>query len=193
MMHSKHLLFFLALFLFCSINIQAQVKKIDTTLKIDGRGYYISCNNKNADRNTVTVNPVSLDAGSRSVFFDVKGRVAKAEIGDLNDDGLPELLVYIYGVPNPETGTVICISVENKSLVTVFFPDIYSDPMLREGYKGNDEFSVRDGMLVRSFPLYKPGDADNKPNGGKRVIQYQMLPDEGHFGFKVIRSYIIAP
>jgi len=189
-MYSKCVLFFSALLCFCNIHTVAQFKKIDTTLTINNAGYKVSCNNKNADDNSVSVSPVGFKNTATTAAFTIKGTLVKAEIGDLNSDGYPDLVMYVFGVPNSETGTVIGISsVANNSLAPIYFPDIYADPKLRDGYRGQDEFSIRYGMLSRTFPIYKPGDADNKPTGGKRVIQYQVTTEKERSSFKVLRSY----
>ena len=185
-MNSKCFLYLLASFFFCTQNIQAQDNKMDTTVKIGNAGYKVSCNNKNVIDNPVSISPVGFKKAVRDVNFAIKGRLKRTEIADVNNDGYPDLMLCIYGVPTSVTGTVICVtSVENSSLDQIFFPDIYDNPKLREGYKGRDEFSIRYGILNRNFPIYKPGDADDAPSGGKRFIQYEVTKTEGRPSFKV--------
>ena len=189
-MKSNRFLFLLLVFLICNIHLHAQVKKIDTTLKIGTSGYRVSCSNKNASDNIISITTIGFTQGARGGSFSSRGFLTKAEIGNLNDDAIPELLLYVFGVPNVKTGKAICMTVINNSIIPVFFPDIYDDPVLRAGYKGTDEFSIRNGILTRNFPLYKDGDADDMPTGGKRTIQYQMLKrDDGSPLFKILRSY----
>lgn len=193
MTNSKRILIPLALLILCCLNLPAQVKKVDTTLKMNNAGFRISCNNKTADDNTVSIDPVGFKNSANSISFRIKGRLISEDIGDLNNDGYPDLLLYVFGIPNVETGTAICVtSVENKSLAPIPFPDIYDNPKLREGYKGHDEFSLKYGFLNRSFPVYKTGDADDKPTGGKRMVQYQVVTENGRPAFKVLRTYDAA-
>lgn len=192
-MNSKCFLYILAAFFFCTLNIQAQDNKMDTIVKIGNAGYKVSCNNKNLIDNPISISPVGFKKTVRDVNFVIKGRLKRTEIADVNNDGFPDLMLYIYGVPTSVTGTVICLtSVENSSLDQIFFPDIYDNPKLREGYKGRDEFSIRYGVLNRNFPVYKPGDADDAPSGGKRFIQYEVTKVDGRPSFKVLRSYEVA-
>ena len=65
------------------------------------------------------------------------------------------------------------------------------DGKLKDGYKGHDEFMLLEGKLIRQFPLYKDGDDKDKPSGGKRFVQYSVLPAGNGFQFKVARSYDI--
>ena len=81
------------------------------------------------------------------------------------------------------------ISGNDGSLVPIRYNDIYSDPKLREGYKGHDEFSIVIGLLQQSFPVYKAGDTDT-PTGGTRVIQYKIKNEAGNLSFVVERSYV---
>ena len=46
------------------------------------------------------------------------------------------------------------------AIMPVAFPDIYDNPKLQEGYKGQDEFTIVIGLLILSFPIYKPSDTD---------------------------------
>jgi hypothetical protein len=40
---------------------------------------------------------------------------------------------------------------------------------------GHDQFSFEKGMLVRSFPVYKENDSNDKPSGGNRKIFYKLV------------------
>jgi hypothetical protein len=173
-----------------TINAQAQVRKIDTSAIIGGIGYRVSCNNKNAGENDVTVSPKGFGKDVRDMSFLIKGRLHKILVDDLNEDGYPDLLLTVYNGPNGELGNIAAIaSSGNNSLVPVTFPDIYTDQKLSEGYKGHDEFTVLVSTLLQSFPIYKAGDTDT-PTGGTKVIQYKMMKAQDGYSFKVLRSYI---
>lgn len=172
-------------------NIYSQSRKIDTTLKIGNVGYRLVCNNKKADKNEASLKPIGFEGGAREMGFYVKGRIDHAEIDDFNNDGFPDLIFFSYGGNNPNDYVNIytIASAENKSFVPIFFPDILDDAKLREGYKGHDEFSLMEGTILRSFPVYKLTDAIDKPTGGKRVVQYKIFSIEGGYKFKVLRTY----
>ena len=42
--------------------------------------------------------------------FEVKGRIRKAEVDDLNGDLFPDMVIYIYLNGNDEKGTVVHVS-----------------------------------------------------------------------------------
>ena len=175
--------------LFAALGAHAQARKIDTTAGFSGLSYRVSCNNKNADENDVTISPKGFGKDVRDVSFTIKGRLRKILADDFNEDGFPDLALCFYNGPNSEFGNIAAIaSSGNNSLVPVTFPDIYTDQKLSEGYKGHDEFTVLVGTLQQSFPFYKPGDIDTS-TGGTKVIQYKIVQAENGYTFKVIRSY----
>jgi hypothetical protein len=179
---------------FSSAVSNAQSKKIDTTVLMGDKGFRVQCNNKNTDKNEITVTPVNLKFEGTNPSFTVYGKVTKAFTDDFNDDGSPDLVICVYSGDNGEIGAVAGLSYNaDKSLVPIYFPDVYLDPKLREGYKGHDVFSDLTGTLLRKFPIYLPTDAPDKPTGGIRTVQYKAMQDNGHLSFKVLRSFDAQP
>lgn len=184
------ILTFTSINLFISMAVKAQLQKIDTTAFFGVAGYRVTCNNKKEDVNQVSISPKKFKTTIRDVSFSVKGKLAKILVDDLNDDGFPDLLLCIYSGTKFEKGTIVGIYSSEAAIMPVSFPDIYDDPKLREGYKGQDEFNMVVGSLLRSFPIYKPTDTDTA-TGGTRVIQYKIIPDaEKRMVLKVLRTYL---
>jgi hypothetical protein len=165
--------------------------KIDTTVKVGKVGYKVQCKNKKVDENELSVRPVGFDNAAREQDFMLRGRVAKAEIDDLNGDGYPDLVLYVYTDSSAIYGTVYAfVSKENKSFNGCILPDPMMDGKINEGYKGHDQFSLMEGYLLDKFPIFKTGDDRDKPSGGTRVTLYQIVPDEGdRFKFQKVRTY----
>ena len=152
--------FYFNLFFSIAECLQAQTKKFDTTVKMGDQGYRVESSNKNTTQNDVSVSVIGLRIDNRIPSFPVPGIVTKIMTDDLNDDSYPDLVICVYSGSNAEIGTIIGISYSaDKTLVPVYFPDIFLDAKLREGYKGHDEFSMLTGTLMRKFPIYLPGDA----------------------------------
>jgi hypothetical protein len=172
-------------------NAQVVFQKIDTTVKIGKVGYRVSCRNKKYDENELEVRPVGFENEAREMNFMLRGRVAKAEIDDLNGDGYPDLVLYVYMDSSATFGTVYAfVSKANKSFSGCVMPDPMMDGKINEGYKGHDQFSLMEGYLLDKFPIYKTGDDKDKPSGGTRVVLYQLVPDEGdRFKFQKVRNY----
>ena len=73
----------------------------------------------------------------------------------------------------------------------IYFPDLADEQKLKAGYRGNDEFSLMEGTLMRRFPVYSTTDSTNSQSTGiMRQIQYRVvLGDRGAQKFKITRSY----
>lgn len=189
----------LVLFCICFIggitllHAQASARRIDTSMKVGKAGYRLTCNNKSPEKNSVSITPIGFDKDVREFSFEVKGRVAKAEVDDINQDGYPDLVFYVFTNDSIPKGNVIAISSEkNETVAPIIFPDIFDDPKLRVGYKGNDVFFLMEGYLVRRFPVYPVEGAPSAAGTGNlfRQIQYMVIPgDRGGSKFKPMRSY----
>jgi hypothetical protein len=178
--------------LFCSAsNAQVVLEKVDSTLKIGKVGYRVECKNKKYDRNELTVRPVGFESAAREMNFYINGRVAKAQVDDLNSDGYPDLVLFIYSDSNAVYGTVYAFMSEaNKSITPAVLPDVMLDGKVNGGYKGHDQFSLMEGYLLQKFPIYVAGDNKDKPTGGTRVLLYQLGKNEsGGFKFNRVRTY----
>ena len=153
----KSFLLFICLWMAFGTSIYGQVKKIDTTMKLGNIGFKLVCSNKNEDKNFVTVSPIGFGSGARDVSFEVKGRIRKAEVDDLNNDFYPDMVMYVYTNDPNDKGTVVGISsIKNETLAGIGFPDIVDDPKLRTGYKGFDTFMLMEGS-EHAFVVNIPG------------------------------------
>jgi hypothetical protein len=189
----KRLFIFLfpGLMLFVASESYGQFTRFDSTLKMGRAGYRVVCNNKTVDQNELMVRPIGFESTARELKFYIKGRVAKAEIDDLNNNGFPDLVVYIYSGPQGQYGNVFAfISIQNKSIAPASLPDATMNGKISEGYKGHDVFSLMEGKVMQKFPIYKAGDSTDRPTGGSRMVQYNLVGSEnGGYQFKMIRSY----
>lgn len=174
--------------------VSAQFRRIDTTMKYTTAGYRLYTNNKSADKNSITISVVGFsNAAQRDASFEIKGVVKGAAVDDFNNDGFPDLVIYVYSGKDASMGTVIGIASENnESIKPMFFPDILDDAKLRLGYKGQDKFQLIEGTLLRSFPVYDAADTSSvlKPLNVVRNIQYRVISGEnGVLKFKAVRTY----
>jgi hypothetical protein len=186
-------LFLLGFALMTLLGVQAQSKRFDTTMKVGKAGYRVTTRNNNPEKNMLTVEPLGFDANMREFSFEVKGRVARAEVDDLNRDNFPDLVIYLVTNDSIPKGNVVGISSDaNTSVKPILFPDIIDDPKLRDGYKGNDQFMLMEGQLIRRFPLYTTDSTTQviTPTGKMRQVMYTIRPGErGSLKFFVQRSY----
>jgi hypothetical protein len=176
----------------CILVAQPTFRRVDTTMKLGKAGYKVSCKNTNEEKNYVTINPVGFKNTARDLGFDIKGRIIKTEVDDLNGDGFPDLVMYVHQPGPKNAAAVIAISsIENESYEAIGFPDIVDDPKLRTGYQGKDQYFLMEGSLMRRFPLFT-ADSIPTPTGMYRQVQYKVMREERGQRFKVVRTYDYA-
>lgn len=108
-----------------------------------------------------------------------KDPVETCLIADLDEDHRDELYVITRSVG---TGTFAHVfgfmRDEQNKLVAIEVPEI--SPMdqatgkLFEGYMGHDSIYISKAELIRSFPVFRPGDSRNEPSGGRRRVTYEL-------------------
>jgi hypothetical protein len=188
-MMKKYCYCFLVFMFFAAVQVHAQIKKFDTTVKMGDQGYRVECSNKDSGQNMVDVTPINLRTNIPNPSFKVYGRVLGAITDDFNDDGRPDLAICVFNGAGGTMGSVVALSyTADKNFEPIYFPDIYLDAKNRDGYKGHDSYHALTGTLMRKFPIYLSTDTD-KPTGGIRTIQYKAMQENGHYTFKVLRSF----
>ncbi len=125
---------------------------------------------------TLEIKPSGLSISNDILKHDLTGyTVTNAEIGDLNIDSYPELLVYLTSKGSGSYGKLIGYSTNNgKSVSQIHLPEISENKEANEGYMGHDEMAIVENTFCRRFPIYKTGDSNAAPSGGMRQIQYKM-------------------
>ena len=100
-------------------------------------------------------------------------------MADLDDDGLPEVYVFVRSGGSGAYGSLAAFGVrQRQSLAEVYLLPISEDVDASMGYMGHDTFAIRGNRLVRQFPLYRPGDRNAQPTGGSRQIHYGLAPTD---------------
>ena len=163
--------------------------KYDSTVKIGKAGYRITCMNRNVDRNTLNIRPIGFKAEVREVNLELKGRVLSAEVDDLNNDGFPDIIIFVMDA-NEKLSLFSIASRENERIEPIYFPDITNDMQLSKGYRGKDEYKLVEGVLFRKFPIYESDTSIKTPTNKVRQIMYRVVPgDQGTWRFKSFKSF----
>lgn len=137
---------------------------------------------ENDGSNMVIVRQLGAKGGNREYSSPYTGIITNAEIGDLNKDNFPEILVYVSSNDNARNGSVVGFSSNNgKSLSTTGVPSMKDDPSASVGYRGLDEFAIVEGTFVQRFPVYGEGSVPVKT----RQIQYKLIDGEANRLFKI--------
>ena len=183
----KNLLF--AFLFICSTSWGQEWNKYDSTVKIGKAGYRITCMNRNLDRNTLNIRPIGFKAEVREVNLELKGRVVSTEVDDLNNDGFPDIIIFVIDA-NEKLSLFSIASRDNERIEPIYFPDITNDMQLSKGYRGKDEYKLVEGVLFRKFPIYESDTSIKTPTNKVRQIMYRVVPGEqGTWRFKSFKSF----
>lgn len=133
---------------------------------------------------------LKITSGNETHTNTIDGTVSGVDVGDLNRDGYPEILVYITSVGSGSYGSVVGYSSNRGvSMSEIFVPLATQSPKYNKGYMGHDQFSIIEDTFVQRFPVYKPGDSNVTPSGPMRQIQYKMV--DGEAARKLVVSKVI--
>lgn len=126
---------------------------------------------------------------TQTVQRDMMGyTVIGSEVGDLNIDGRPEVMVYLSSDGSGSYGCLMGYSItKDAQLLALELPDLSLDKKNSKGYMGHDEFAIVENTFCRRFPVYKDGDTNANPTGGTRQIQYKLPKTDGAYTLAVDR------
>jgi hypothetical protein len=187
---------FSIVFLFLTIGAIGQdLKKYDSTLKIGKVGFRVSCTNKSLNQNTLSIKPIGFKSEAREINLELKARIISSEIDDLNQDNLPDLIIFILEASGKKN--LFCVSSKSDDgkdqpmyMQPIYFPDIMNDVQLSKGYRGGDEYKLVEGILFRKFPIYDTDTMIKAPTQKMRQIMYRVMNgDKGILNFKAFKNF----
>lgn len=97
---------------------------------------------------------------------------AEAWAHDLDGDGMPELVMANVVAGNGNRGALDVYFHRDNSLRRTSLPVMSAEELA--GYQGHDTFRLDKRQIVRSFPVYRPGDPAANPGGGVRDLRYEF-------------------
>lgn len=161
---------------------------IDRTLEMRGIRFHVTSSNEGSTPK-LTVAPSGLSKDSRPVTREVDGTIVGTEVADLDGNGWPEVYVFMTSVGSGSYGSVVGYAVnEGKSMSEVFLNELDSASPAGRGYMGHDEFHVAGNRLVRTFPVYRERDPNCCPTGGRRTIEYDIVPGEAAWILRPVKT-----
>jgi hypothetical protein len=161
------------------------VPPFDQTAILQGITFKVTSPNLKS-ANTVTIAPTGLEEDNRPITIEIIGTVTRVETGDINVDGSPE--IYIHAQDGEGFNLIAYSANRKKSLSQIFLPDLKDDANNVIGYRGHDEFAVVENSLARRFPIFPEDEAETKPTGKMRQLQYKLHPGEAGWVLKIEKS-----
>jgi hypothetical protein len=103
---------------------------------------------------------------------DLEGAITDVFNSDMDIDGNPELLIEAKSKDTIDYTAIYAYEFKEGKANKLDFPKLTSTQ--KKGYRGNDNFFMKDGKLIRQFPVYDGNTSTAKPTGQKRVLQYSL-------------------
>lgn len=115
----------------------------------------------------------------RSVSGELDGRITDVWDMDLDSDGNPELYIQAKGKGEGSYMNLYVYEFNSSgSSQKIPFPELSSS--LKKGYKGNDSVYVKEGKLMREFPLVSSEDTTAKSTAEIRKLEYSLRNNSLH-------------
>ena len=134
------------------------------------------------------IQPSGLAVDNSEITTELDGTAYLAEMADLDDDGWPEIYVYVSSAGSGSYGSLAAYAVnKGKSITPIYLPPLQHSPEVIEGYMGHDKFAVVDNRLIRSFPIYRKDDSNAAPGGGTRQLLYRLERGEASWVLQLDR------
>ena len=127
-----------------------------------------------ADSGSYDVRVYDVTNGAALAFVDGlvlprDGTVKKAWFCDLNEDGQPEIAIWVSSADADAYGQLDVLAFDEDGLLQeVEMPELTWS--WKRGYRGHDVYRMEKGVIYRTFPVFRWNDA-NTPTGGERTLK----------------------
>jgi hypothetical protein len=109
----------------------------------------------------------------KSTSGELDGKIVDAWNMDLDSDGNPELFIQSKGEgEGSHLNMYVYEYSDGGSAQELNFPSLKGSQ--KEGYKGQDSVYIKEGILMRSFPVFDEGDSTNTPTNEKKTLIYKL-------------------
>jgi hypothetical protein len=107
---------------------------------------------------------------------DLDGYIVDVFNTDMDVDGNPEIIIQTKTKDSIYNTTIYAFEFSNGKANKLDFPKLTSSQ--KKGYRGNDNFYIQDGNLMRQFAIYEGSGKEAKLTGQKRLFQYGLHDNE---------------
>jgi hypothetical protein len=108
---------------------------------------------------------------------DLDGTITDVYNADMDTDGNPEILIQSKGKDTVNYAKIYAFEFNNNNAANKLdFPKLTNSQ--KKGYRGDDNFYIKDGKLIREFPIYDGNDKAAKPTGAKRQLEYSLRSND---------------
>lgn len=162
--------------IFCAVTPvkeSASVQKCSFARQLSSKGSSFFVSSRRALGCDVQILNITMQKNAKQYINyrdDVDYLAYSATTSDLDNDGIPELLVMSRYATKPGGDTVDLYKPDGAVLKKTSLPPLQETG----GYGGGDSFWIDDKQLVRSFPLYDESGAIT----GTRTLKYELVNNQ---------------
>ena len=116
----------------------------------------------------------SVHSHYRSVSDELEGRLVDTWNMDMDSDGNPEIFVHAVSGDEgkPSLNLLVYEFNSSGSAQKLHFPDLSSGT--KKQYRGKDSLYVKEGSLMRQFPLFEETDTAGVKPAGMKLLEYRL-------------------
>ncbi len=114
----------------------------------------------------------SASAKFTTTTGDLDGAIIDVFNTDMDLDGNPEILIEAKSKDTINYTNIYAFEFVNSRADKLEFPRLTQSQ--RQGYRGGDDFYVKDDKLIREFQIYNGTGKSAKPSGQKRQFEYGL-------------------
>ena len=103
---------------------------------------------------------------------DLDGSIVDVYNTDMDADGNPEILIQTKGKDSTNYTTVYAFEYTYGKAQKIPFPKLSKSQAA--GYRGDDDFYIKEGQLYREFPIFTGSGPQAKASGQKRQLKYSL-------------------
>ncbi|MFD1255749.1 hypothetical protein ACFQ3S_02990 [Mucilaginibacter terrae] len=103
---------------------------------------------------------------------DLEGSIKEVLNADMDTDGNPEIFIHTQATDSTNAAKIYAFEYNNDKARELDFPRLTRSQ--KKGYRGNDNFFVKDGNLMREFNVYDETDSLATKPIDKRSIRYSL-------------------
>ncbi|MGI4020028.1 MAG: hypothetical protein ACRYFA_00845 [Janthinobacterium lividum] len=101
---------------------------------------------------------------------DLDGTITDVYNTDMDMDGNPEILIQAKSKDSTKYTQIYAFEYKDNKAQKLDFPHLTSSQ--RKGYRGEDHFYIKEGTLMREFPVFDGKGDSAKVTADKRVLEY---------------------
>ncbi|CAL1517869.1 hypothetical protein [Chitinophaga sp. MM2321] len=122
----------------------------------------------------IAVNAVKDSTAKADTIMDrdIKGKMKHITVGDLDHDKMPELYCFTTSCGTDAYGKVYAYVINKEGAIRINTMEL--DTLEEPAYKGRDSFYIKGNTLVRTFPLFREGQANAVTSNDRKTISYGL-------------------